>query len=86
MVAEDADLTVRFGTGRYADVEHVCLFKDEVTPLASPAFHTNTARLTNAPIWKAKLRSPLEPLAHLVCGPWRGWAEPTDGSSSTISG
>ena len=38
VVAEDADLTVRFGTGRYSDVEHVCLAKDEVTPLASPAW------------------------------------------------
>jgi DNA-binding transcriptional LysR family regulator len=38
VVAEDADLMVRFGTGRYADVEHVCLLKDEVTPLASPAY------------------------------------------------
>ena len=28
------DLMVRFGTGRYADVEHVCLMTDEVTPLA----------------------------------------------------
>ena len=36
--AEDADLIVRFGTGRYADLEHVCLMKDEVTPLASPSF------------------------------------------------
>ena len=38
VVAEDADLMIRFGSGRYADVEHVCLVKDEVTPLASPAF------------------------------------------------
>ena len=38
VVAEDADLVVRFGTGRYADLEHVCLTRDEVTPLASPAF------------------------------------------------
>ncbi|MGV3493045.1 MAG: LysR family transcriptional regulator, partial [Ramlibacter sp.] len=38
VVAEDADLTVRFGGGRYADVEHLCLMTDEVTPLASPAF------------------------------------------------
>jgi LysR family glycine cleavage system transcriptional activator len=38
VVAEDADLMVRFGTGRYADVEHTCLMTDEVTPLASPAY------------------------------------------------
>src|SRR3954471_1706358 len=38
VVAEDADLMIRFGTGRYADVEHVCLMTDDVTPLASPAY------------------------------------------------
>ena len=38
VVAEDADLMIRFGTGRYADVEHLCLLTDEVTPLCSPAF------------------------------------------------
>ena len=38
VVAEDADLVVRFGPGRYADMEYVCLTKDEVAPLASPAF------------------------------------------------
>ena len=38
VVAEDADLTIRFDTGRYADVEHICLMKDDVTPLASPAY------------------------------------------------
>jgi LysR family glycine cleavage system transcriptional activator len=38
VVAEDADLMVRFGTGRYADVEHTCLMTDEVTPLASPTY------------------------------------------------
>ena len=38
VVAEDADLMIRFGTGRYADVEHICLMTDEVTPMASPAY------------------------------------------------
>ena len=38
VVAEDADLMVRFGAGHYADVEHVEIARDVVTPLASPAF------------------------------------------------
>src|SRR6478736_8615837 len=38
VVAEDADLMIRFGTGRYADVEHQCVMTDEVTPLAAPHY------------------------------------------------
>ena len=32
VVAGDADLMVRFGPGRYADLEHICLMKDESSP------------------------------------------------------
>lgn len=83
VVAEDADLMIRFGTGRYADVEHVCLMTDEVTPLASPAYlRANGPFDTAAELQGAKLiRSPLEP--------WRTWflahgvdaQEPAEGSS-----
>src|SRR3954463_6793604 len=38
VVAEDADLMIRFGTGRYADVEPLCLLTDDVTPLCAPTF------------------------------------------------
>jgi LysR family glycine cleavage system transcriptional activator len=67
VVAEDADLIVRFGTGRYADVEHVCLSKDEVAPLASPALCASTALLKRPKTCEGEslLRSPLEP--------WRTW-------------
>jgi DNA-binding transcriptional LysR family regulator len=67
VVAEDADLTIRFGTGRYADVEHTCLLTDEVTPLASPAFLREHGPIESAQdLLAAKLiRSPLEP--------WRTW-------------
>jgi DNA-binding transcriptional LysR family regulator len=83
VVAEDADLTVRFGTGRYADVEHLCLFKDEVTPLASPVFvreHGPFDRATDlegVPL----LRSPLEPWRTWFAAHHLGWAEPTEGST-----
>ena len=67
VVAEDADLTVRFGTGRYADVEHVCLMKDEVTPLASPTWLRENGPFTSPEelLGQPLLRSPLEP--------WRTW-------------
>jgi DNA-binding transcriptional LysR family regulator len=83
VVAEDADLMVRFGTGRYADVEHTCLMTDEVTPLASPAYIRDHGPFdTLEELQAAKLiRSPLEPwrtwfLAHGVDGP-----EPAEGST-----
>jgi DNA-binding transcriptional LysR family regulator len=83
VVAEDADLTVRFGTGRYADVEHVCLIKDEVTPLASPAWlrengpFTSPEDLLDQPL----LRSPLEPWRTWFAAHNLDWPEPMDGSS-----
>jgi DNA-binding transcriptional LysR family regulator len=83
VVAEDADLMIRYGTGRYADVEHVCLMTDEVTPLAAPGYiRENGPFDTIEDLLGAKLlKSPLEPwrtwfLAHGVDAP-----EPADGSS-----
>lgn len=83
VVAEDADLMVRFGTGRYADVEHVCLMTDEVTPLAAPSYVREHGPFdTLEALQSAKLiKSPLEP--------WRTWflahgldaVEPAEGSS-----
>lgn len=82
VIGEDADLMVRFGAGHYADVEHIELARDTITPLASPSFireHGPFERpedLEGMPL----LRSPLEP--------WRTWfaatgldmAEPNEGS------
>lgn len=82
VVAEDADLMVRFGTGRYADMEHVCLMKDDVTPLASPAFvrqhgpFDTPEDLHNVPL----LRSPLEPWRTWFAANGLDWPEPIDGS------
>src|SRR4051812_23587775 len=83
VVAEDAELMIRFGTGRYADVEHVCLMTDEVTPLASPQYIREHGPFdTVEDLHGAKLlKSPLEP--------WRTWflahgvdsGEPVEGSS-----
>jgi LysR family transcriptional regulator, glycine cleavage system transcriptional activator len=83
VVAEDADLTIRFGTGRYADVEHVCLFKDSVTPLASPAYIREYGPFETAQdLAKAKLlRSPLEPWRTWFAAHNLDWPEPMDGSS-----
>ena len=82
VVAEDADLMIRFGTGRYADVEHVCLMKDEVTPLASPTFVREHGPfeapqdLEGEPL----LRSPLEPWRTWFAAHDLDWPEPVDGS------
>jgi LysR family transcriptional regulator, glycine cleavage system transcriptional activator len=83
VVAEDADLTIRFGTGRYADVEYVCLFKDNITPLASPAYIREHGPFETAPdLAKAKLlRSPLEPWRTWFAAHNQDWPEPMDGSS-----
>jgi len=82
VVAEDADLVVRFGAGRYADMEHICLSKDEVTPLASPAFVRERGPfevpqdLEGVPL----LRSPLEPWRTWFAANALDWPEPIDGS------
>jgi hypothetical protein len=82
VVAEDADLTVRFGAGRYADMEHICLTNDVVTPLASPAFvrehgpFVDAHDLLNQPL----LRSPLEPWRTWFAAQQLDWSEPVEGS------
>ena len=83
VVAEDCDLMVRFGTGRYADVEHIELARDTVTVLASPSFvreHGPFERpedLEGLPL----LRSPLEPWRTWFVAHGLDWPEPVDGSS-----
>jgi DNA-binding transcriptional LysR family regulator len=82
VVAEDADLMVRFGTGRYADVEHVSLMQDEVTPLASPAYVREHGPF-DAPEdleGEALLRSPLEPWRTWFGAHQLDWPEPLEGS------
>jgi LysR family transcriptional regulator, glycine cleavage system transcriptional activator len=83
VVAEDADLTIRFGTGRYADVEHVCLFKDKVTPLASPTYIREHGPFESPQdLAKVKLlKSALEPWRTWFAAHQLDWPEPPDGSS-----
>jgi DNA-binding transcriptional LysR family regulator len=82
VVAEDADLIVRFGTGRYADVEHVCLMQDEVTPLASPAYVREHGPFDSPEDLEgqALLRSPLEPWRTWFAANRQDWPEPIEGS------
>ena len=82
VVAEDADLMVRFGPGRYADMEHTCLMKDVVTPLASPAFVREHGPFDVAQDLQgvALLRSPLEPWRTWFSAQGLDWTEPVDGS------
>lgn len=82
VVAEDADLMVRYGVGRYADVEHQEIARDVYTPVASPAFlrqHgpiTKPEDLQELPL----LRSPLESWRPWFQAAGLDWAEPTEGS------
>ncbi len=82
VVAEDADLMVRFGTGRYADVEHVCLMRDEVTPLASPAYVREHGPFEAPEDLQGAtlLRSPLEPWRTWFGAHQLAWPEPLEGS------
>ncbi len=83
VVAEDADLTIRFGTGRYSDVEHVCLIKDVVLPMASPAYVREFGPFEKVEDLKTAklLRSPLEPWRTWFAAQHLDWPEPADGSS-----
>ncbi|GAB4401358.1 MAG: LysR substrate-binding domain-containing protein [Rhodoferax sp.] len=82
VVAEDADLMIRYGTGRYADVEHQCVLNDEVTPLASPAYVREHGPFELATDLEGLtlLRSPLEPWRTWFGAQGLDWPEPTDGS------
>jgi len=82
VVAEDADLMIRYGTGRYADVEHFCILKDEVTPLASPSFVREHGPFEMAQDLEGEplLRSPLEPWRTWFAANHLDWPEPVDGS------
>ncbi len=82
VVAEDADLMVRFGPGRYADIEYCCLAKDDVIPLASPAFVREHGPFEAAEDIErsALLRSPLEPWRTWLAANGLDWPEPAEGS------
>lgn len=83
VVAEDADLMIRYGGGRYADVEHQCILKDEVTPLASPAWVREHGPYDSVQDLEGEtlLRSPLEPWRTWFAAHDLDWPEPTEGSS-----
>ncbi len=82
VVAEDADLIVRYGTGHYADVEYMELARDVYTPLASPGFLRQygpieePAQLEGLPL----LRSPLEAWQPWFKAAGLDWSEPQEGS------
>jgi DNA-binding transcriptional LysR family regulator len=82
VVAEDSDLIVRFGTGRYADLEHVCILNDAVTALASPSFVREQGPFETPEDLESEnlLRSPLEPWRTWFVASGLDWPEPTEGS------
>ena len=82
VVAEDADLTVRFGTGHYADLEHTEIARDVVTPLASPAWLREPGPFERPDELELStlLRSPLEPWRTWFSAVGLDWPEPREGS------
>ncbi len=82
VVAEDADLVVRFGPGHYADMEHVEIARDMVTPLASPAFLREHGPFERPEDLEgvALLRSPLEPWRTWFAACGLDWPAPSEGS------
>jgi LysR family glycine cleavage system transcriptional activator len=82
VVAEDADLMIRYGTGHYADLEHVCLMTDEVVPLASPAYVREHGPFEVPEDLEGEklLRSPLEPWRTWFAANQLDWPEPVEGS------
>ena len=83
VVAEDADLTIRFGSGRYADVEYECLMKDDVVVMAAPSYVREHGPFdTVQDLERTKLlRSPLEPWRTWFAAHDLDWPEPNEGSS-----
>lgn len=64
--AEETDMEFRFGTGPYADVEQLCVLRDEVCPVCSPEYLHEAGPFDGfedaAVLARARLiRSPLEP-------------------------
>nr|WP_246253937.1 LysR substrate-binding domain-containing protein [Comamonas jiangduensis] len=81
VVAEDADLMVRYGVGHYADVEHLEIARDVYTPSPHPPF---CASASPSPNPKTRTSCPCCGAAGVVA-PWflaagLDWAEPTEGS------
>jgi len=82
VVAEDADLMVRFGAGHYADVEYVKIASDVVTPLASPSFVREHGPFEQPQDLQdtSLLRSALDPWRTWFAAMGQDWPEPREGS------
>jgi DNA-binding transcriptional LysR family regulator len=83
VVAEDADLMVRFGTGHYADVEHVELMPATWSrPWPRPPLCASTAPLSAPRTWKACpcCAARWSPGAPGLPPHGLDWAEPSEGS------
>ena len=79
---KDADLVIRYGAGAYADVEHVCLMNDDITPMASPAYVRAHGPFETVQELQGQvlLRSPLEPWLTWFAANGLAWSEPVGGS------
>ena len=85
VIAEDADLMVRFGAGHYADVEHIELARDTITPWHPPASSGNMALSSGQKTLKACrcCAARWSPGAPGLQPPASTWPSPTKARNST---
>ena len=83
VMVEETDLTIRYGSGRYADMESLCLLKDVITPVVSPDFLREHGPFASVQDLGrvCLLHSALEPWRTWFAAHDLDWAEPMDGSS-----
>ena len=92
VVAEEADLELRFGTGPYPGLEQVRLLSDEITPVCSAGYEAEFGPFeqsfsTAGEVARVRLiRSPLEPWATWFRACDRALAEPAEGAQFNDTG
>jgi len=86
VVAEEADLEIRFGTGPFTGVEQLRVLSDENTPVCSPEYEAEFGPFaqgftTAAEVARVRLiRSPLEPWATWFRASALALPEPREGA------
>jgi len=92
VVAEEADLEIRFGTGPYPGVEQVRVLSDEITPVCSPGYAAEFGPFPHGLAQADELarvrliRSPLEPWATWFRAHGLALPEPREGAQFNDAG
>ena len=91
VTAEDCDLEIRYGTGHYTDIEHTCIMRDHITPVASPEYARDAGPLEDftcrEEVERVRLiRSPLEPRSTWFNAFGIELREPLEGAQFNVTG